>query len=787
MLRNYFKIALRNLFKNSVYSFINIFGLSVGLTCSMLIMLWVTDEVSFDNFHKHKESIYQIYANGKGDGGAISTQSAMPLPVVEALKATERDVEFVASTDWGGDHLLSVDDKPIMKQGLYAGEDFLKIFSFNLTNGTAENALKDPKSIVLSKATAFALFGSEDVMGKIVRVDNHVDAVVTGIIDEVPTNSTLQFDFLLPFSSFIESQEWVKNSLNNWGNNSFQIYVKLTDGVAQETVEARIKDLIQRNSEQSDFELMLHPITKWRLWSKFENGKSVGGGIEQVRMFSIIAVFILLIACFNFMNLATARSERRAKEVGIRKSIGSRRKELILQFLGESLLMVSVAFVIALCLTEVSLIFYNDLVGKKLFIDFADNSFWIISISVVVLTGLIAGSYPAFCLSAFNAATVLKGKVQVSQKGATPRKVLVVLQFGFSIFLIAGTVVFNSQVRYGRERELGYSQENLLLIENQGEIQTNFKTIKNELMSQGYATAITQANSPVTAIFAYMGDIQWAGKREDQRAAFATQATAYDYTKTLGIKIKSGRDFSEEFNDSTSMILNQAAVDYMGFENPVGETVVWDGKNYQVIGVTENVLMASAYRNIDPMMIIYDPTWFAYAMVRIPEGNVSENLQKIESVFRKYNPAYPFTYKFADEEFNRKFSRIEMITQVANLFAVLAIVISCLGLFGLAAFTAEQRTKEIGIRKVMGASVSAVVLLLSRDFARLVIIAFVFSAPIAWWLLNNWLATYAYRIELQWWMVGIAGAAAFLLAIVTVISHALRAANANPSDSLRSE
>jgi ABC-type antimicrobial peptide transport system, permease component len=569
MFKNYLKIALRNLTKNSVYSFINIFGLAVGLSCSLLIMLWVNDELSYDKFHVNKDRIYQVYGNGKGDAGKIYSQRSMPLPLVEAFKTNERDIQYTVSTDWGGNHLLVTGEKRFLKEGLYVGEDFLKMFSFPMAQGAMETALKDPSGIVITKATAVSLFGTEDALGKTMRVDDAVDATVTGVIENVPSNSTLQFDFILPFSSYISSQDWVKRSLSNWGNNSFQIYVQLAEGASKDNVEGRVRNVIQKNSERADIEVMFHSINHWRLWSKFENGKSVGGGIEQVRMFSIIAIFILLIACINFMNLATARSERRAKEVGIRKSVGSKRKELIFQFLGESILVALIAFFACLLLSELSLPLYNDLTGKKLFIDYSSPMFWMISIGVVFGTGFIAGSYPAFYLSAFNAASVLKGKVQVAGKGTTPRKVLVVLQFGFSIFLLVGSIVFNQQVNYGKSREIGYDQENLILIENQGDIQKNFKVIKNELLSQGFATSITQANSPITAIFAYMGDVSWPGKKETQRAAFATQATAYDYTKTVGVKLKEGRDFSEDFNDSLSMMLNQAAVDYMELKNPL--------------------------------------------------------------------------------------------------------------------------------------------------------------------------------------------------------------------------
>ncbi len=786
MLYNYLKIALRNLTRNSVYSFINIFGLAVGLACSLLIMLWVNDEIGYDGFHQNKSRLFQLYGNALGDKG-ISTQRAMPLPLVEEFKNNERDIQYIAVTDWGGNHLLTIGEKRFMKEGLYVSEDFLKMFTFPTIKGSVETALKDPGGIVVTRSTALALFGTDDAMGKIVRVDNAVDATVTAVIEDAPSNSSFQFDCLLPFSSYIASQSWVKNSLNNWENNAFQLYALLTNGASKETLENHVKDVIKKNSKRSDIEVMFHPLEKWRLWSRFENGKPSGGGIEQVKMFSLVALFILGIACINFMNLATARSERRAKEVGIRKSVGSRRKELIFQFLGESIVVVFIAYMIAICIAELAMPFYNNLVGKKLLIDFASPVFWIVSVAVVLITGLIAGSYPAFYLSAFNASSVLKGHNQSGQRVVTPRKILVVLQFGFSIFLIVGTLVFNQQVQFGQARETGYDRENLLIIENNGEVQKNFNGIKNELLSKGLAVSVTQSNSPVTAIFAYFGDLKWEGKRPDQHASFATVATSYDYSKTIGTRIKEGRDFSELYNDSLSMILNQAAVDYMGLKNPLGSTLTWNDKQYKIIGVMENVLMQSAYQPIDPMMMIFDKSWFGYAMVRMPKGDVADNLKKIESVFREHNPAYPFSYEFADLEFQKKFSTVQMIARIANLFSLLAIIISCLGLFGLAAFTAEQRTKEIGIRKVMGATVSSVVVLLSKDFAKLVMISFVLASPLAWWATNEWLKNFPYHITISGWVIGFAGIVALLLAVITVSSQAWKAAGSNPANSLRSE
>jgi putative ABC transport system permease protein len=488
------------------------------------------------------------------------------------------------------------------------------------------------------------------------------------------------------------------------------------------------------------------------------------------------------------MNLATARSERRAREVGIRKSIGSKRKELIFQFMGETLFIAFVAFVISIMLVELSLPFYNSLVDKKLFIDFSNPLFWLGAVGVIFVTGVIAGSYPAFYLSSFQPAAVLKGRMQMGKKGATPRKVMVTLQFFFSIVLIISTLVIYYQLQHLKNRPTGYEQESLMYVEVNGDIENNYQTIKQELLNQGLATAVSTSSSPITAIYAYMGGVEWPGKREDQRASIATVATGYDYTKTMGIKLIDGRDFSEQFTDSTSMILNQTAVNYMGIKNPIGEKIKWNKKTYTVVGVVEDVVMQSPQAPVDPTMFIFDPKWLSDVSIRLsPNANPHEALAKMETVFKQYNPNYPFTYKFADDEFNRKFTSIQLIGRLANLFSVLAIIISCLGLFGLAAFTAEQRTKEIGIRKVLGATVSNVVVLISKDFTILVVLAFVLAAPMAWWAMDNWLEKYPYRIQIQWWILAGAGALTLLVALLVVSFQAVKAAISNPVKSLRTE
>ncbi len=787
MLRNYILVTLRNLLKNKTYSFINIAGLSIGITCSILILLWVFDELSFDRFHSKSDRLYQVWINASFDG-KINSWTSLPLPTYEALKTVDSNIKTTAVSDWGGDHLLTVDDKRITKRGFYVSEEFLTMFEFALVKGSADKVLTEPGAIVISESTAKALFGEVDPINQIIRLDNKDEQKVTGVFKDVPKNSSFQFDCLLPWK-LNETRPWIKRNTTDWENNSFQIYVELNDKSNEVSVEKAIKDVIIKHGKP-DFkrELFLHPLEKWRLHSKFENGKVAGGQIEYVQMFTVIAIFILVIACINFMNLATARSERRAREVGIRKSVGSKRIEIIFQFIGESLFIAFLAFATAVLLTELALPFYNDLVQKQLHINYLSSQFWLFALFLIFFTGIISGSYPAFYLSSFQPVKVLKGKVQVGKSASTPRKILVTLQFGFSILLIIGTIVIYQQIQYVKSRDLGYQQENLITVDYTEEIEKNYKVIKDELLNSGVVNAVTRSNSPITEIWSnnFLG---WPGKPEERKVIFTTIACEYDYLKTMGIKILEGRDFSEGFkSDSMAIIVNKAGLDLMDLKNPIGERLDLWGKKRELIGIVDNVLMGDPSRPVNPMFMVLDPGWISAVTIRLEKtSDLPGSIKKVEEIFKKYNSAYPFQYSFADVEFQKKFTSISMTSRLASLFATLAIIITGLGLFGLAAFTAEQRNKEIGIRKVMGASVSGLVALMSRDFSRLVIIAFLISAPIAWWLLNSFLERYQYRIQIAWWIFPVTGLIALIFAIVIVSTQALRAAHANPVNSLRNE
>ena len=789
MLLNYLKIALRNLQRNITYSFINIFGLSIGIACSILIMLWIADEYQFDRFHERRENLYKVMMN-QTFSGQRGSQTALPYPLKEALPEHSQKIKYSVMTNWGEGFLLTVGENKITKVGLAVSEDFLKMFTFPLIQGDANTALNDPNSIVLTENVATALFGDEDPLNKFVKLDNERELKVTGVMKNFPDQTSFSnYHYLIPFAYYESIMQWVRNSRDNWQNNSFQMYVELEPGSTQEEVTAAIRDIVKKKVQDTipNPEVFLHPITDLRLYSKFENGKATGGMIEYVKLFGAIAIFVLLIACINFMNLATARSEKRAREVGIRKSIGSRKKELIFQFLGESILITTFAFLWAIVLVEVSVPLYNTLVSKKLFIDYSNPYLWAGAVILILITGTLAGSYPAFYLSSFQPVRVLKGKIQTGKYASLPRKILVTLQFGFSIFLIIGTIVIYQQIMHVKDREIGYDRENLMMVWTNNELESSYQTIKNELIATGAVKSVTKSNSPITSIFSN-NVVEWPGMTPGTRVIFTTIATEYDYVQTMGMKLIAGRDFSSEFNDSTSVIINQAAVDVMGLEDPIGSTInMWDDE-WTIVGVTENVIMNSPYEPIAPMTVVFVPTWTSTITLRLEKtADLPAAISKVEDVFKRLNPTYPFAYRFADVEFEKKFSSINLISNLAKVFAVLALTITALGLFGLAAFTAEQRSKEVSIRKVLGATVTGLVLLISKDFSRLVIISFVLFAPLAWWFLSGFLEQYPYRITIAWWIFPLAGLAALIVALIIVSTQALRAATSNPVNSLRNE
>lgn len=788
MLRNFLLVAMRNIQKNRLYSFVNISGLSIGIVCSFLIFLWVSDELTYNKFIPKHKRLYQVWINAHFDG-TLNSWMSVPLPTYDAIKDADANIVNSVVTDWGSEHLLSVGEERLLKDGYWASKEFLEMFEYPLLFGDAETVMDDPSSIVITESLAKELFGDEDPVGQIVRVDDEFDVKVTGILKDIPANSTFEFEYLIPWKKREQVNEWVRDNTDNWGNNSFQVFIELNDQSNAEVTEKAVKNMIIDHSEEGEFrrEIFLYPMERWRLWSNFENGEEVNGMIEYVQLFTVIAIAILAIACINFMNLSTARSEKRAKEVGIRKSIGSRRIDLIFQFLGESIIISTISYVLAILLIVMILPFFNQMVDKQLVIDFQSSFFWLLSGGIILLTGVLAGSYPAFFLSSFNPVKTIKGSVSQGKNASLPRKVLVILQFAVAIILLIGTVVIYQQIEMIQKRELGYDQDKMIFVSFTDELRNNYDALKNELEQSGYVESVTRSNSPITRIYSnnFLG---WPGKPEDLNIIFWTLTIDYDYVETMGIDLLMGRDFSKEIkSDSSAIIINKTGLALMDLEDPIGTELDLWGEKRTLVGVVDDVLMGSVYEEVKPMFMILDD-WGGFVTLRLDRNKeIQSSLSTVESILKKYNPAYPFDYSFADEDFERKFATIRLTSKLAVSFSILTILITGLGLFGLASYTAEQRTKEIGIRKVLGASVSNLVQLMSKDFTILVSIAFICSAPVAWWMLDNYLDRYPMRIEIQWWILPLAGLTALAFALLIVSNQARKAAIANPVKSLRSE
>jgi putative ABC transport system permease protein len=794
MFKNYLITAVRNLRKNKAHSFINIAGLSVGMAVAMLIGLWINDELSFNKYHKNYNRIAQVMQS-RTFNAVVRTGSSMPMPLgAELIKNYGSDFKYVVMSSWNDDHILAVGDKKLLKSGSYMDVNAPEMLTLNMLKGT-RNGLANPSSIMLSQRVAKALFGDEDPMGKIIKIDNSLNVKVTGIYEDLPVNTQLKnVSFIAPWSLYATSEEWLRKSANNWGNNAFQVYVQLADNADMATVSNKIKDAKLKNQigddRKANAQLFLQPMAKWHLYADFKNGVNIGGRIQYVWMFGIIGMFILLLACINFMNLSTARSEKRAKEVGVRKAVGSLRGQLIYQFYIESVVVAIVAFVFAIGLVQALLPFFNKVADKQINILWANPLFWLTGVGFSVITGIIAGSYPALYLSSFNAVKVLKGSFKAGRYAAMPRKVLVVVQFAVSVILIISTVVVFRQIQFAKNRPVGYNRDGLVTLpQTTNDLHKNIDAVYNDMLKSGAVTAMAESSSPATEIQSNTGGLEWPGKDPSVADDFSSIGVSYDYGKTLGWQFLAGRDFSKQFaTDSSALVINEAAAKYMGLKNPVGTTIKWDNTNYKIIGVVKNVVMGSPYQPVKQAIYYVDSDPGAFVTVRVNPGmSMKDALVKIEAVYKKYSPAAPFNYEFVDNAFAEKFEGEERVGKLASFFAALAIFISCLGLFGMATFMAEQRTKEIGVRKVLGASVFNLWGMLSKDFIVLVVISLLIATPLAYYFMSNWLMHYEYRANMPWWVFAAAGAGALVITLITVSYQSIKAALMNPVKSLKTE
>ena len=801
MLKNYIKIAIRNLLKNRIYSIINITGLAVGIAVTILIGLWIWDELNFNKWHQNYDDL-AIISQNQTINGEVNTGEAIPRPLEFELRNTYgNQFQYISMASWNSTRILSFKNKNIYSDGRAVQKDFPEMLSLKMIEGT-KNGLQNPNNILLSASVATSLFGKDSALEKIIKLDNEHSVKVIGVYEDIPFESDFREEkYLMSWNLYKQTEEWVKEAKDEWHNNSFPLFVQIKsqgnmEEVSQNILKAKLNK-VGDDLKKYNYEIFLHPMSKWHLYSNYENGKNAGGRIKYVWLFSLIGFFVLLLACVNFMNLSTARSERRAKEVGIRKVMGSVKTQLIGQFLSESFLVTGISFVIALFLVELTLPFFNDIAGKEISMLWFNPYFWLISLGFIILTGFVAGSYPAFYLSSFQPVKVLKGTFQVGKYASLPRKVLVVLQFTVSITLIIGTVIVFNQILHSKNRPIGYDQNGLVSIFiSSDNFRKKLPVLARELKASNAIVETATSFSPMTGIWSNQNGFEWQGKNPDLVGEFAVVGVGHNYGKTIGWELVAGREFSKEFaTDSNAILLNEKAVEFMGVEDPIGMQVIQEdiedpknNKKYHVIGVVKDMLMQSPYQPIRHTIYRMDFSNIYWIHLKLnPNKSSHEALAQIESIFNKIIPDVPFDYHFVDEKYARKFLGEERLGKLASFFAGLAIFISCLGLFGLASFMAEKRSKEVGIRKILGASLLALWKMLSKEFLVLTFISFIVASPIAYYFLEDWLQNYEYRTPISWWIFEIVGLGAILITLLTVSYQSIKVAMLNPVDVLKDE
>lgn len=790
MFKSYLKATLRNLWKNKTYSFLNIFGLAIGIVCAGVIFLWVEDEVNFDSTHVKRDRLYALQANWDYEG-SIRTFSSTPGLAGPAVKA---EIPGIANTcrvsDFAPSLLFNIGEKAVYATGRYADASLFDMFTLPFAEGNAKTAFKDLYTIVITQKTARKFFGDDkDIVGRRVKVDNRQEYIISGVLKDLPDNSSLQFDWVAPFDVYFQQK---KEALSNWLSNAPYTYVELAPNADPAAINKKLYNFIEQKNPQAINHLFLFSMNDWRLRGNFENGKQVGGRITYVRMFSFIAWIILLIACINFMNLATARSEKRAREVGVRKVMGAGKRGLIAQFVSEALLMAIFSCVLAVLIIWIVLPAANALMGKNLTLGLQEPAHILALVLITLICGMVAGSYPSLYLSSFNPVAVLKGLNIKTGGAAFIRKGLVVLQFSVSIILIVCTVIIYQQIQHVKSRDLGFNRDHLLSIDLKANMLNNFRAIRQDLLNTGMVENVALSDQPTIYGGNNTSAFKWKGKPENSDILISTRLASAGFISTMGMQLIEGRDFNEANTDSTNVIITSSLAKMMGTGSALGKKIEAPSNNgtlfLTVTGVVKDYVYGDMYASPDPVLF-YNMTQFGKIMyLRIKStADPVKAVAAIEKVITSANPGYPFGYTFVDDQFNDMFQSEMLVSRLSRVFAVLAIIISCLGLFGLAAYTAERRTREIGIRKVLGASVAGITSLLSRDFLQLVIISCVVAFPLAWWAMSSWLQQYAYRVSIHWWVFLLAGIAAIIISLLTISFQSVRAALANPVKSLKAE
>lgn len=788
MIRNYLLVALRNFTRQQFYSFINVVGLATGLACALFIYLWVNDEVNMNSFHERIDRLYQVMINIKRPDQIITWDNT-PGPLAEEIKSNFEEVTHIVQVYNEGEHLFQVDEKGFMENGYYSSDEFFKVFTFPIIQGNKENPVSDKRSVAISETLARKLFGNEDPIGKTVTVRKQHEQTVTAVFANPPQNSTLQFDFILPFD--IHRDEHGENF--SWSNSDYWLYLTLAENsdidAFREKVNVQIDKTTAPEGGQDYFDLYVQPFSERYLRSNFENGVPTGGRMEYVKIFSIVAVFILIIACINFMNMATAKAATRAREVGVRKAVGAQRKSLVFQFMMEAMLFSAVAMLVAFGLVFTLLPLFNSLVSKNIVLDLSDGSLWFVASGIVIITGIIAGSYPALVLSSYRPASVLKGNLSVTFSGMSLRKTLVVFQFTLTVVLIASAIVVHNQMEFIQQKNLGYNRESVIMFATRGAANRDFQVFRNEVLSNTTITNMGKANGSFIQVQNQTSSVNWPGKPSGENPYFRAVVVDFDVLQTLDFSLQSGRFFSREFNDTSNFIITQRAVEQMGMgmTNPIGQRISLWGNEGIIVGVIDDFHSRSLHEAIDPIVFMCNPLWGGLAYARIEPTQAQEAIEHIQATYKKFSPEYPFEYTFMDESFGRLY-KVEQVTgKLALGFTAMAIIISALGLLGLAAYTAERRKKEISIRKTLGASVGGLVTLISRDFVVLSLIAVAIGCPIAWWLMNDFLSSYAYRTTPGWEVFILTAISVMVLSLLIVIYQVAKAAMANPVNSLRNE
>ncbi len=786
MLQNYLSIALRNLQKNRLFSLLNLLGLAFGISCSLLILLWVNDEMGYDQFHEKRDRLYKIRENQFYSDGNIFTFLSTPGPMAPFIKEKFPEIERATRQTWTVSNVFQSGDKSFFEEGLYVDPDFLQMFSFPFISGDPNTALDKTQSVVLTRKMAEKYFGDENPVGQLMVMNSTESFEVTGVMENVPANSSIEFDYLLPFQGFWEANmRW----LDRWGNNNIRTNILLTEGTDPAVFAEKLRYEIKEHVPESNTELIIQPFADAYLYGKWEEGKLTGGRIEYVRIFFIVAIFILVIASINFMNLSTAQAARRAKEVGLRKVVGAVPWQLLLQFIGESMLITVLSSAIALAVVTLLMPYYNVLTGKELSFDLLNRE-TILMFSLVVLgTGLLAGSYPALFISRFQPSKVLKGQLDTGRSAAGFRKALVVTQFSLSIFLIICTTVVYRQMEFTMDRDIGMDREDVFFMRMRGEMFSKLETVRNELLADPSIKDVSAASQLPIDVHNSTGNVQWEGKDPDTEILFSEVAVDYEFFQTMKMTLLEGRSFDRNIiADSSNFIVNEVAASKFGFEGPIAgrEIEMW-GKKGIIVGVVKNFNFGSLHSKIEPLIMHLGIQNANLLLVKAASGRVTEAIAGLEQVAKKYSPAYPFRYEFLSKEWEAMYQAEARMGQLFNGFALLSIFISCLGLFGLSAYAAQRRTKELGLRKVMGASVSGLVRLVSKEFALLILVASLIGCPLGWYFMNQWLAGYAFHVDVGYGTLLIAALICLVVSMITVGYHSLKASMVNPAQSLRYE